>query len=198
MILPYATRGDVSYSTSQSVGSFALRLLSHVPAFETHHGGGVQPHFMNLIDLPSGVVQGIVRGLMVGVAVAGLWWMRKPLGTLRSRRYILEAAAVSAFMLWFSERTWVHHYISFVLMLSAAAMLVSDPDEPERSRQLVYRSAGIFFALTLFASEAGKIFGRDGIDWVKAYGVYLLGSIIMAVAVLRAGATRSTEVSETI
>ncbi len=127
---------------------------------------------------------------MVGVALAGLWWMRKPLGTLRSRRYILEVAAVSAFMLWFSERTWVHHYVSFVLMLSAAAMIVSDPEEPERSRQLVYRSAGIFFALTLFASEAGKIFGRDGIDWVKAYGVYLVGSLIMTTAVLRAGAAR--------
>jgi len=62
-------------------------------------------------------------------------------------------------------------------------MIVSDPEEPERSRQLVYLSGGIFFALTLFASEAGKIFGRDGIDWVKAYGVYLLGSIIMAVSV---------------
>ena len=93
-------------------------------------------------------------------------------------------------MLWFSERTWVHHYVSFVLMLSAAAMIVSDPEEPERSQQLVYRSAGIFFALTLFASEAGKIFGRDGIDWVKAYGVYLVGSMIMTVAVLRAGAAR--------
>ena len=195
MILPYATRGEVFYATTQSVGSFALRLLSHVPAFETHRGGGVQPHFMNLLDLPHAVVQQLVRGLMVAVALAGLWWMRKPLGTLKSRRYILEVAAVSAFMLWFSERTWVHHYVSFVLMLSAAAMIVSDPEVPERSRQLVYRSAGIFFALTLFASEAGKIFGRDGIDWVKAYGVYLLGSVIMTIAVLRAGAARRADVS---
>ncbi len=193
MILPYVTRGEVFYATSQSVGSVALRLLSHVPAFETHRGGGVQPHFMNLLDLPLAVVQQLVRSLMVVVALAGLWWMRKPLATLRSRRYVLEVAAVSAFMLWFSERTWVHHYVSFVLMLAAAAMIVSDPEEPERSQQLVYRSAGIFFALTLFASEAGKIFGRDGIDWVKAYGVYLVGSLIMTAAVLRAGAARKAE-----
>ena len=75
----------------------------------------------------------------------------------------------------------------------AAAMIVSDPEEPERSQRLVYRSAGIFFALTLFASEAGKIFGRDGIDWMKAYGVYLVGSLIMTTAVLRAGAARRAE-----
>jgi len=73
-------------------------------------------------------------------------------------------------MLWFSERTWVRHYISFVLMLCAAAMIVSDPAEPERSQRIVYRAAGIFFGLTLFASEAGQLFGRNGIDWVKALG----------------------------
>lgn len=190
MILPYATRGEVFYSTSQSVGSFALRLLSHVPAFETRHGGILQPHFMNLLDLDPSIVHRIVRGLMAASALAGLWWMRKPLVTLASRRYILEVAAVSAFMLWFSERTWVHHYISFVLMLSAAAMIVSDPSEPAESRRLVYRAAAAFFALTLFASEAGKILGRDGIDWVKACGVYLLASLILTVAVLKAAPAR--------
>jgi hypothetical protein len=185
MIFPYVTRGEVFYSTSQSVGSFALRLLSHVPAFETRHRGILEPHFMNIVDLDMSVVHQIVRTLMVATALAGLWWMRTPLRSLASQRYILEIAAVSAFMLWFSERTWVHHYISFVLMLGAAAMIVSDPAGSEQSRRVVYRAAGAFFMLTLFASEAGKIFGRDGIDWVKAYGVYLAASVVLTVAVLR-------------
>lgn len=192
MILPYVTRGEVFYSTSQSVGSFALRLLSHLPAFETRHSGVLEPHFMNVVDLDLSIVHQIVRALMVTTALAGLWWMRRPLHSLASPRYILEIAAVSAFMLWFSERTWVHHYISFVLMLGAAAMIVSDPAGPEGSRRLVYRAAGAFFLLTLFASEAGKVFGRDGVDWVKAFGVYLLGSLILTVAVLRAAPARTS------
>lgn len=190
MILPYAARGEVLYSTTQSIGSFALRLLSAIPAFESRHDGILEPHFMNVAALAPSVVHRIVRGMMVGVALAGLWWMRKPLDTLASRRYIVEVAAVAAFMLWFSERTWVHHYISFVLMLCAAAMIVSDPAEPERSKRAVYRAAGIFFGLTLFASEAGQVFGRNGIDWVKAVGVYLLASVVLTAAVLKAEAAR--------
>lgn len=196
MILPYATRGEVLYSTSQSVGSFALRLLSDTPAFESRHDGILEPHFMNVVALGGPVVHQIVRGLMVGVALAGLWWMRKPLDSLTSRRYIFEVAAVAAFMLWFSERTWVHHYISFVLVLCAAAMIVSDPAEPQRSQRLVYRAAGVFFVLTLFASETGKLFGRNGIDWVKAFGVYLLASLVLTAAVLRAEAARETQKAE--
>ena len=57
-----------------------------------------------------------------------------------------------------------------MLLLCAAAMIVSDPAEPERSQRIVYRAAGIFFGLTLFASEAGQLFGRNGIYWVKALG----------------------------
>jgi hypothetical protein len=63
--------------------------------------------------------------LMLAVGLAGLWWTRHPLATFRSRRYVFEIAAVAAFMLWFSERTWVHHYISFILTLMAAGMVLS-------------------------------------------------------------------------
>ena len=77
-------------------------------------------------------------------------------------------------------------------MLSAAAMIVSDPAESEGSRRLVYRAALAFFALTLFASEAGRVFGRDGIDWVRACGVYLLASLILTVAVLRVAPSRTS------
>ncbi len=191
MIVPYVTRGDLVYSTSQSVGSFALRLLSHAHAFETRHGGILEPHYMNVLDLGYPAVRLIVRGLMAGCALAGLWWMRRPLASLRAPRYVLEIGAVSAFMLWFSERTWVHHYVSFILLLAAAAMIVSDRKTPDSARTTVIRAALVFFACTLFASEAGGIFGRDGIDWARAAGVYLVPSILLTIAVLRTGATRT-------
>jgi hypothetical protein len=190
MILPYVTRGEVVYSTSQSVGSFALRLLSDAPAFDSHHGGITQPHFMNVATLNRDAVRQIVRALILAAGLAGLWWTRRPLPGLASPRYIVEIAAVSAFMLWFSERTWVHHYVSFVLMLAAAAMIVSDSAVPPRSRRMVRLGAVVFFMCTLWASEAGKLFGRDGIDWAKAYGVYLFPSAILTLAVVQANAAR--------
>ncbi len=191
MIVPFVAQGKVVYATSQSVPSFALRLLTMTPAFESHQNGVTEGHYMNVLALSNGAVRQIVRVVMAAAGVAGLLWTRRPLGTLRSRRYVFEIAAVAAFMLWFSERTWIHHYVSFILMLAAAGMILSDRAQPESARRPVRIALAAFAAITFFASDAGKMFGRDGIDWAKAIGVYLWPSVIVTVAVLRAAASPS-------
>jgi hypothetical protein len=140
MIVPYVTRGTVVYAISQSFGSFALRLLTAVPVFETRHDGVVQGHYMNLFSLSATVVYQIVRGVMAAVLGVGLVWMRHRLATLRSPRYLVEIGAVAAFMLWFSERTWVHHYVSFLPTLCAAGAMLGDEGQSARSRRVVQLS----------------------------------------------------------
>jgi alpha-1,2-mannosyltransferase len=191
MVVPYASTGRVAYSTTQSVGSFAMRLLTAAPAFEVHRHRIDEYGYMNVAALSGASIQLAVRMLMVGVAVAGLAWMRRPLATLRSQRYVLEIAAVAAFMLWFSERTWVHHYVAFVLTLAAAGMVLGDPAVPETARRSVRRSLIAFSCLTCFSSEAGRVLGPHGVEWAKALGVFLWPSVAVAVAALRAaGAAR--------
>jgi hypothetical protein len=191
MIVPYAVAGKVVYSTTQSVGSFALRLLSAQPAFEIHREDLFETGYMNLATLNLASVQLVVRSLMIIVGIAGLGWSRHALPTLRSQRYILEAGAVAAFMLWFSERTWVHHYISFVLTLSAAGMVLSDPAVTELRRILLKRLLLLFAAASFFASDAGRVFGPHGTEWAKAIGVFLWPSIFVTVAALGAAAHAS-------
>jgi alpha-1,2-mannosyltransferase len=183
MILPFVSEGKVVYSTSQSVPSTALRLLTDAPAFDSHHGVTVS-HYMNLVSLGNDAARRIVRALMVGIGLAGLWWTRRPLDTLRSRRYVVEIAAVAAFMLWFSERTWVHHYVSFILTLMAGGMLLSDPIVPAGAKRIVRWALICFAGSTFWASDAGKMFGPDGVDWAKAIGVYLWPSMILALAIV--------------
>jgi hypothetical protein len=140
---------------------------------------------MNLAALSGDVVQKIVRTSMAVVAIAGLVWMWRPLPTLRSQRYVLEIGAVAAFMLWFSERTWVHHYISFVLTLSAAGMVLSDPALSEPRRRLL-KWLLIFFAVAAAsASDLGRLFGAHGVEWAKAFGVFLWPSVLLTLATLR-------------
>jgi hypothetical protein len=185
MIVPYVTQGTVVYAMSQSAGSFALRLLAATPVFESSRHGYVEPHFMNVVALSHSAVYQLVRALMAGVAFAGLVWTRRPLRTFRSPRYLLEIGAVAAFMLWFSERTWVHHYVSFVLTLCAAGAILSDPAQPERVRRFVRRALVVFSVATFFASEAGRVFGPDGVDWAKGAGVFLWPSLLVTIAVIR-------------
>jgi hypothetical protein len=193
MIVPYLTQGKVVYAMSQSFGSFALRLLSAVPAFVTDRNGAVEEHYMNAFALSQGVVYLIVRGVMVAVALTGLVWTRHRLATLRSPRYLLEIGSVSAFTLWFSERTWVHHYVSFVIMLCAAGAILSDPAQVERTRRVVRAALVLFAVATVFASDAGRVFGPDGVDWAKSVGVFLWPSVL--VTVTAASTTTSFQVS---
>jgi hypothetical protein len=179
MIVPYLTHGKVVYAMSQSFGSFALRLLSAVPAFVTERNGAMEEHYMNAFALSPGVVYQIVRGVMVAVALTGLVWTRHRLATLRCPRYLLEIGSVSAFTLWFSERTWVHHYVSFVLMLCAAGAILSDPAQVERTRRVVRAALVLFAVATVFASDAGRVFGPDGVDWAKSVGVFLWPSVLV-------------------
>lgn len=74
---------------------------------------------------------------------------------------------------WFSERTWVGHYASFLLTFCAAGMILGHPTGPDNEWRSVRRAPILFAASTVFASEAGKAFGRDGVDWVKTFGVFL-------------------------
>jgi alpha-1,2-mannosyltransferase len=185
MIVPYVTHGTVVYAMSQSFGSFALRLLAATPFFDSTYGGHVEPRYMNLAALSHGAVYQLVRTVMAGVAIAGLVWTRHPLPTLRCPRYLLEIGGVAAFMLWFSERTWVHHYVSFVLTLCAAGAILSNPAQPERARRFVRRALILFSFATLFASEAGRLLGPDGVDWAKGVGVFLWPSVLVTAVATR-------------
>jgi hypothetical protein len=126
----------------------------------------------------------IVRVVMVAVALTGLVWTRHQLATLRCPRYLLEVGGVAAFTLWFSERTWVHHYVSFVLMLCAAGAILSDPGQLERTRRLVRAALVLFSVATVFASDAGRVFGPDGVDWAKSAGVFLWPSVLVTVTAI--------------
>jgi hypothetical protein len=193
MILPYAAQGKVLYATSQSIGSFVLRLLTAMPAFESHHGGITEPHYMNVLTLSDASARWVVRGLMAGIGLAGLWWMRRPLATLREPRYVVEVGAVAAFMLWFSERTWAPHYVSFLVTLSAAAMVASDAGRSAHARQAAAWSLAAFAAVTLLASDVGRVFGPDSLNWIRAAGVFLWPSVAVTAVMIRAASARNTE-----
>jgi hypothetical protein len=121
---------------------------------------------------------------MIAVAVGGLFWTRRRLDTLRCPRYLVEIGAVAAFMLWFSERTWVHHYVSFIFTLCAAAAVLSDTTQPEITRRATRFSLVVFAVTTVLASEAGRILGPDGVDWAKGMGVFLWPSVLVTVAAM--------------
>ena len=186
MIVPYVTHGTVVYATSQSVASFVLRFLTPTAAFDAHPGGAIVSHYMNVLSLGNEAARAIVRVAMVAAGAAGLWWSRRRLASLRSPRYVVEIGMVAAFMLWFSERTWVHHYVSFILTLTAAGAVLSNTAGTDAEKRPLRWAVIVFAALSFLASDVSKIFGPDGVDWAKAAGVYLWPSVLVGLALIRA------------
>jgi alpha-1,2-mannosyltransferase len=195
MIVPYVTRGAVLYPLSQSVGSFVLRLLTPLPIYESVDRDVPYGHFMNIMTASETAVGRITFAILVTVAMAGLVWTRRRLRTFRCERYLMEIGAVTAFMLWFSERTWVHHYVSFLVTLCAAGAVLSDPEQPIGTRRSVRGALVAFAGVTLLASDAGHLFGPHGDEWALALGVFLWPSVLVTAAALRSTQNMRTDVT---
>ncbi len=187
MIFPYVRHGEIHYYSGQSLASFFARIFQHVPAFTAHDTTGGGPRYVNLLALPDQAVRWITRAVLLVVAAAGAWWMRRPLESFRGPRFVLQIGCVAAFMLWASERTWIHHYVTLILPLIALAMTLAVPGLPPRAQRLGF--AALLFAAVamLLTSDLARIFGRNGGDYVRAVGLPLLASVGIVAAALYAG-----------
>ena len=187
MILPYVTRGEVTYAFGQSLPSFLTRVLRHVKAFDSP----TSTPYMNLLDLSEPLVNWIIRGVLGLIALAGAFWMRRKT-PFNTPRYLLEIGAVGIVMLWASQRSWLPHFVSLSLAAAAVATVMSDPRESPRTRRfagIALLIAGVLMALT---SDLTKLFGRDGPEWAKACGVSIAASIFLLVALFRSRWAKTT------
>ncbi|MGC9258891.1 MAG: hypothetical protein ACP5I8_02260 [Phycisphaerae bacterium] len=134
---------------------------------------------------------------MVVIAAGGIWWARKPMPTLRCRRYAMEIACVGMFMLWASERTWVPHYVTLIFALMAVGMIAEDPLVASSSRKFAWTALGLTAFLMLWTSELAKVFGPNGRHYVDTVDVVLWSSFALAAVILTAKFTvPSTDVGQ--
>ncbi|MGC8623736.1 MAG: glycosyltransferase family 87 protein [Phycisphaerae bacterium] len=186
MIVPYLQGGHLTYFVGQSIPVFISRLIRHVPAFPMHPNQLHPPHYVNVINLPAPVSDMIIRIVLLAIGVVGLWWSRQRLPTLRHRQYVLEIGGVAAFMLWASPRTWVPHFVTLILTLAAAGMILSDPLRPyiTRRRALIALSVAAF--LMFLTTDVGKLFGPDGHRWLLTISVSLWASVLLMLVIFTA------------
>jgi hypothetical protein len=186
MIVPYVARGHVVYPGGQSLASLLSRTLRHVPPISSGASGEALPYYFNVVDLPAPVVGWIIRGVLLAIVVAGVFWARRPVTTFRSQRYVLEIGAIAAFMLWASERTWVPHYVTLVLTLFAVGMVLSNPAESETVRHRAWWALVLAACLMAFTGDLGKIFGPHGNKFTRTLGVSLWASVVLVAAIVPA------------
>lgn len=186
MIFPYVMHGQVKYYFGQCIPSFLGRMLRHVPAFMATN----RQVYINVVDWPEAMVNLITRVTLGTAGLGGLWWMRRRLPTLASRRYVLELGAVAAFMLLASERSWIPHYVSMALTLGAVAVVLSDEQETKASRRRTLVALVVAGCMMLMTTDVAKAFGgKDGAELVRAYGVGIWALLPLVWVIFRAQGT---------
>lgn len=192
MIRPYILHGAVKVPSGESIPSFLLRLLAHVPAFVAYPHGHAKNYYVNLFDLSPASAQRIIRFVLVGIGCVGLVWMRRKLPTLRCRRYALEIGAVAAFMLWAEEWSWVPHYVTLIFTLMAAAMVASDIEAPRIGRTLSVVALGLAAVLMMLTSDVIKIFGPHAANYGRTLDPALFAGFALVLAFMASGYSRRT------
>ena len=184
MILPYVTGGVIKFANGESIPELMKRLLEHIPAWQDFQHGHTVDHYVNIVNWSPRVVLWIWRGVLAGIAAAGMIWARRPLQSLQCRRYLMEIGCIGMFMLWASERTWVPHYVTLILALMATAMIASDTAAPEQTRRWAWTALIGVALLMPWTSDLAKIFGRDGRHYFDSMDVVLWASFLLAAVLI--------------
>ena len=187
MLKPYLVHGAVKFSNGESIPEFVKRLLSHSPAWVNKPHGLTEPHYINIVNLSSGAVEWISRGILLLLAVGGAWWARRAMPSFRCRRYVMEIACVGAFMLWASERTWVPHYVTLIFALMAVGMIAADAEASPAARGRAWGALGLTAFFMLWTSDIAKVLGHNGRHYVNVFDVVLWSSLALVLAMMFSG-----------
>ena len=167
-----------------AIARFSSRKLCREVQGNATSGGAIISHYVNLFNWPVALGHKIGRIVPAVIARGGIVWAWRPVPNFRTRRYVLEIAGMSAFMLWASERTWAPHYVTLIFSLFAVGMLAADAAATSRSRQLAWASLGLTALLMPWASELAKVFGPNGRHYVDCAEVVLWSSLALVGAII--------------
>ena len=179
MLSPFLNKGFVSpQEINQSMVGVLTRLLT-----DTKTGAGrYDVHLdLNLVSWSPRAVGLLVKGLSLGMVGLLAAFCRTRASRRTDPRLLGEFALVVLTMLFVSERSWKHHYVTLLLPYTYLAYRVG---VPRLAREVRW---GIWTAIVLSAvlmattsSELGGLFARhQGHKIAQGYGMFLWAGMVL-------------------
>jgi hypothetical protein len=183
MVLPYVVKGEVTTEhPNQSLPGLAFRLLTYSPSFVAYpHNRPVGVGYHNVLALDPDVVRRIVKGCMGLFAALVVWTCRTPTARVRSGwRLAAEYSLVLLGMLLFSERTWKHHCVTFVLPFAVLCyyLAVCRPGVALR-RFLVATLAITAILMAVTSTSLLDWFENGTAKLAQVYGMYVWAYLLL-------------------
>jgi hypothetical protein len=179
MVTPFVVDGHTSpQEVNQSVPGVLKRLLE-----DLHPGPGrYDTHFdLNLISLPPWIVNYLIKGIAALLLGMLALLCRTRATDRRDPRLLGEIALVVLTMLFVSERSWKHHYVTVLIPYSYLVAEFFSSRIGPRSRMLLVGSWAVSFVLMAATStELGGLFYEgQGHEIAQGYGSFLWAGVVL-------------------
>jgi alpha-1,2-mannosyltransferase len=178
ILSPYIVHGvKGDQEINQSMVGVLSRLLTESPISMTRYGH----HFRaNLVAWDPFLVGVLIKGLSLGLVGMMFFLCRTRTGRRDDPRLLGEFAIVVLTMLFMSERSWKHHYVT--LLLPYTYLVYCSWVAPVTIRVRVIVSVCLWLSVLLMAStssELGGLLTKDGHKVAQAYGMFFWAGLVL-------------------
>jgi alpha-1,2-mannosyltransferase len=179
MVTPFVVKGAASpQEINQSIPGVLMRLLTVL----TPGNGRYDTHLdLHITSLPPWMVNYVIKA--IALCLLGLLAIlcRTKTTDRRDPRLLGEVALVVLTMLFVSERSWKHHYVTVLLPYSYLVCEFFSSRIGPRSRMLIVGSWAVSFVLMAATStEVGGLFAEgQGHEIAQGYGSFLWAGVVL-------------------
>jgi hypothetical protein len=181
IIRPFAVSGFASpQEINQSMVGVLTRLLTAVTVSEDRNN---LHRAVNLVAWdPARVALGI-KALSVGMVGLLAFFCRTRADRRDDPRLFGEFALVVLTMLFVSERSWKHHYVTILLPVTYMVYRAAVLPGPSRVRTTLAGALALTeLLMASTSSELGGLIARDGHKLAQAYGMFLAAGVVLYAA----------------
>jgi len=191
MVTPFVVKGATSsQEVNQSLPGVFSRLLTQL----TPGQGRYDPHHvLNVLSLPPWLVSYLIKAVALCLVVLLGVLCRTKTTDRRDPRFLGEIALVVLTMLFVSERSWKHHYVTVIIPYSYLVYEFFSSRVGPRGRAILVGSWAVSFSLMAAASpDLGGLIADQGHEIAQGYGSFLwAGVVLYAMVAWRIWARRS-------
>jgi alpha-1,2-mannosyltransferase len=196
MITPFIVKNaSSSQEVNQSLLAVLMRLLTHLIPGQGRYDTHVD---VNFLALPTWIVTYLFKALALSLLGLLAFLCRTKTTDRRDPRLLGEIALIVLTMLFLSERSWKHHYVTLLLPYSYLVGEFFSNRLGPRSRALLVGSWAITFSLMAAASaDLGGLFAEgQGHEIAQGYGSFLWAGVVLYAMVGWRVWTRRLEASQ--
>jgi alpha-1,2-mannosyltransferase len=183
MLTPFLMEGNTSpQEINQSLVGVLTRLLTEIPPGTSRYDVHVD---VNLVSWPPQVVGFLVKLITVGLVGLLAFFCRARAEDRRNPRFLGEIALVVLTMLFVSERSWKHHFVTLLIPYTYLVWELYQPTVATWKRYVI--GGSLLLSCLLMATTStelgGQFAGGRGHEIAQGYGMFLWAAVVLYVAV---------------